>query len=117
MKCVHSILLLLALFACKNEHTGELSSNSSASASQQESSQIFTGVAQMNNDKALFIWDFALSESFSLEGLDVWDEKYLNKKITIRGELVQTEKGKSMIKNWEIIEVGESINFSNRKIQ
>ena len=65
--------------------------------------EIYIGRAVMNNGKAMFIWDFADSEIYYLDGLAKWDEIYLNKKITIEGDLIQ-DNGKSIIKNWKIIE-------------
>jgi len=64
----------------------------------------FVGTAAMNDGQAMFIYDFALSEAFYLDGLTSWDNKYLNKKITIEGVLIQFIDGKSVIKDWKIIE-------------
>jgi hypothetical protein len=75
---------------------------SSQLKSYKKESEIYTGHAVMNNGEAIFIWDFADSEPYYLDGLTKWDEKYLDKKITIEGELVQ-ENAKSIIKNWRII--------------
>jgi hypothetical protein len=64
----------------------------------------FVGTSIMSNDKAMFIWDFADSEAFYLDGLNTWDEKHLNKQITVEGVLIQFIDGKSLIKDWKIIE-------------
>lgn len=64
----------------------------------------FVGTAMVSDDKPLFIWDFADSESFYLDGLKSWDNKYLNKKITVEGVLIQNSVGESVIKDWEIID-------------
>jgi hypothetical protein len=65
---------------------------------------IYEGTAMMSNGKALFIWDFADSEAFYLDGLTSWDSKYLNKKIRVEGVLVQFIDGRSVIKDWKILE-------------
>lgn len=65
---------------------------------------IYVGTATMIDGKAMFICDFALSEAYYLEGLKSWDKKYLNKKITVEGVLNQFIDGKSVIKDWKIIE-------------
>ena len=64
----------------------------------------FVGTAILSDGKAMFIWDFAFSEAFYLDGLNTWDEKYLNKKITVEGVLVQFIDGKSVIKDWKILD-------------
>lgn len=64
----------------------------------------FVGTAILSDGKAMFIWDFADSEAFYFDGLNTWDEKYLNKKITVEGVLIQVIEGKSIIKDWKIIE-------------
>jgi len=64
----------------------------------------FVGIAILRDDKAIFIWDLADSEVFYLDGLNIWDEKYLNKKITVEGKLFQFMGGISLIKDWKIIE-------------
>lgn len=63
----------------------------------------FTGYATMNNNKAVFIWDFADSAIYYLEGLAKWKKKYLNKRITIKGDLI-TEGNNTVFKNWKIVE-------------
>jgi hypothetical protein len=64
----------------------------------------FVGTAVMSEGKAMFIWDFADSEAYYLDGLQAWDSRYLNKKIRVEGVLVQFIDGKSVIKDWKIIE-------------
>lgn len=64
----------------------------------------FVGTATMIDGKAMFICDFVLSEAYYLDGLSSWDNKYLNKKITVEGVLIQFIDGKSVIKDWKIIE-------------
>jgi hypothetical protein len=66
-----------------------------------------TGRTQMNNGNALFVWELGDSEAFYFEGIDQWEEKYLNKKINVKGILVQFIEGKSMLLDWEIIKVEE----------
>jgi len=56
----------------------------------------FVGIAILRDDKAIFIWDLADSEVFYLDGLNIWDEKYLNKKITVEGKLFQFMGGISL---------------------
>lgn len=63
----------------------------------------FTGTALVSDGNPLFIWDFADSEAFYLEGLESWDEKYLDKKITLEGVLIQHIEGKSVIQDWKIL--------------
>ncbi len=63
----------------------------------------FEGTAIMSDGRALFVWDFADSEAFYLDGVSTWDPKYLNKKICVEGELIQFIDGKSVIKNWKIV--------------
>jgi hypothetical protein len=66
--------------------------------------QILTGRTMNINGSAAFIWDFADSEAYYLDGHQPWNEKELDKKITIEGVLVQFEDGKSVLKNWQIVE-------------
>lgn len=63
-----------------------------------------TGTTMNINEQAAFIWDYADSEAYYLDGHDAWTEKELHKKITIEGVLVQFIDGKSVIKAWRIIE-------------
>jgi hypothetical protein len=65
--------------------------------------QVFTGRTTNLNGEAAFIWDFAYSEAYYLEGLDKWDSLSVNKKIKIEGELVQFIEGKSVLRNWKIL--------------
>jgi len=64
---------------------------------------VYEGYAFTINGEAHFIWDFADSQSFILEGLTTWTEKHNNKKITVRGALV-FENDISILKNWIILE-------------
>ena len=64
---------------------------------------IYSGRALNQDGDNYFIWDLADSESFHLEGMGEWDKGFLNKKIWVKGELIQFIDGKSMITDWEII--------------
>jgi len=67
----------------------------------------FLGTAIISDDKPLFVWEFAASEAFYLDGLKSWDNKYLNKTITVEGILTQYIDGVysgSVIKDWKIID-------------
>lgn len=66
--------------------------------------QTFTGRTMNIDCRAAFIWDFADSESYYLDNHQPWNEGELDKKITIDAVLVQFEDGKSVLKNWQIIE-------------
>lgn len=66
----------------------------------------YTGHSLNQNGKALFIWEFADSEMYYLEGIDEWGEYQNNKKITVVGELNQGKKG-AVIKNWIITKIEE----------
>ena len=65
----------------------------------------FVGTAVNINGKPAFIYDYAKSEAYYLDGLENWDAQYLNNKITIEGILIQFIDGKSVIKDWKILEV------------
>ena len=73
----------------------------------------FVGTAIISDSKPLFVWEFADSEAFYLDGLKSWDNKYLNKTITVEGILTQYIDGVysgSVIKDWKIIDnKGEEI--------
>ena len=71
----------------------------------QSTTSAFKGRAQMQKGQALFIPEFADSESFFLKGLKKWEKNYLNKTLTVEGILVQFVEGKSMILDWKIIEI------------
>jgi hypothetical protein len=65
----------------------------------------FVGTAVMSEGKAMFIWDFADSQAFYLDGLQSWDEKYLNRKITVEGVLKEYIDGVysgPVLTNWKI---------------
>jgi hypothetical protein len=67
----------------------------------------FVGTAIMSDGKAMFIWDFADSQAFYLDGLHSWDEKYLNRKIAVEGVLTEYIDGVysgPVLTNWRIIE-------------
>jgi hypothetical protein len=80
-----------------------LSSNELLSYGYKNEIKTFKGTAQMNGGRALFICEFAYSEPYFLNGIENWEEKYLDKTITVKGILVQFVEGKSMILNWEIL--------------
>jgi hypothetical protein len=65
---------------------------------------VYIGRAVNLNGRASFIWDFADSESFLVEGVEIWDEKYLNKKLSIQGILKQYYYG-AVITNSKIIKI------------
>ncbi len=68
--------------------------------------RIFMGSAIISNGKSVFIWDFSDSQAFYLDGLESWDLKYLNKKITIEGILIKYIDGVytvPVIKDWKIL--------------
>ncbi len=64
----------------------------------------FTGVTMVSDGRALFVSDFSDDIAFQLDGIDTWDKKYLDKRITVEGILVQFVEGKSVIKDWKIID-------------
>jgi len=64
----------------------------------------YTGYTANLNGEAAFIWDFADSEIYYLYNAKPWTETELNKKITVSAVLVQFIEGRSVLKNWEIIE-------------
>jgi len=67
----------------------------------------FVGTAMMNDGKPMFVWDLSDSQAFYLDGLKNWDNKYLNKKITVEGILTEYIDGVysgPVIKDWKIIE-------------
>ncbi len=66
--------------------------------------QTMTGRTMNIDGRAAFIWDFADSEAYYLDQHKPWSENELDKKITIDAVLVQFEDGKSVLKNWQIIE-------------
>jgi hypothetical protein len=66
--------------------------------------QRMTGRTMNINGHAAFIWDFADSEAYYLENQQPWNEKELDKQITIEGVLVQFEDGRSILKNWQYVD-------------
>lgn len=67
----------------------------------------FVGTAIISNGKPMFIWEFSDSQAFYLDGLKNWDNKYLNKKITVIGTLTEYIDGVysgPVLKDWKIIE-------------
>ncbi len=67
----------------------------------------FVGRAIISNDIPMFVLEFSDSEAFYIEGLKNWDDKYLNKTITIEGILTHYIDGLysgQVIKDWIIIE-------------
>lgn len=75
-----------------------------------------TGSTMMSDGKALFIYDFADSEAYYLDGVSFWLPEHLNKKITLEGRLIQFIDGKSVIKDWKILEVFTEIEKLDEKI-
>lgn len=71
----------------------------------QDREYTYRGHAMMNAGNALFIWEFADSEPYFLDGIEVWDEKYNDKTLTVKGKLIQFVNGKSMLMDWEILKV------------
>jgi hypothetical protein len=74
---------------------------------QNKQRRTFTGTAGVSDGKPIFIWDFADSQAFYLDGLSSWDPKYLNKKITVEGILKEYIDGVysgPVIYDWKIIE-------------
>lgn len=74
---------------------------------QRNERRTFVGRAIISNDIPMFVWEFSDSEAFYIEGLENWDDKYLNKTITIEGILTYYIDGLysgQVIKDWEIIE-------------
>lgn len=64
----------------------------------------YTGTTLNIDGRAAFIWDFAGSEAYYLDEHPAWNAKEVDQKITINGVLVQFENGRSVLKNWEIID-------------
>ena len=73
---------------------------------QRNERRTFVGRAIISNDIPMFVWEFSDSEAFYIEGLENWDDKYLNKTITIEGILTYYIDGLysgQVIKDWKII--------------
>ncbi|MDA3910339.1 MAG: hypothetical protein PF448_03135 [Bacteroidales bacterium] len=66
--------------------------------------QIFNGTAVNIDNQAAFISDLACSEAYYLDKRKPWSEAELNNRIVIEAVLIQTNIGKSVLKNWQIIE-------------
>jgi hypothetical protein len=66
--------------------------------------QRMTGRTMNIDGRAAFIWDFADSEAYYLDQQQPWNEKELDKKITIEGVLIQFEDGRSVVKNWMYVD-------------
>lgn len=64
----------------------------------------YKGSTLNQEDEALFIWDFADSESYRLNGIKHWSTAYTDKQIEVAGNLVHNESG-SVIYDWEILNV------------
>ncbi len=76
-------------------------------ASEKSKRRTFVGTAIMSDGKPMFVWEFTDSESFYIDGLKSWDDKYLNKTITIEGILTHYIDGLysgQVIKDWKIID-------------
>lgn len=65
---------------------------------------LYTGHTANINGEAAFVSDLADSEAYYLYNAKAWAETELNKKIRINAVLVQFIDGKSVLKNWEILE-------------
>jgi hypothetical protein len=64
---------------------------------------IFRGKTMNIGGRAAFIYEFADSEAFFLDGKeDEWKMSELNKEIKIEAVLVQDRTGCSVLKNWKI---------------
>ncbi|NJO88875.1 MAG: hypothetical protein HC831_07895 [Chloroflexia bacterium] len=66
--------------------------------------QRFKGRLTNNFGKAAFVWEFADSEVYYLEGKDIWSEEMVGKEVVIEAVLVQTRKSAGILKKWRIIE-------------
>lgn len=64
----------------------------------------YKGTTFNQDNQAAFIYEFADSELFFLDNKEPWPENELNKEIVIDAVLVQFINGKSVLKNWEIID-------------
>lgn len=105
-------MVYFCLFLNVNLFSQEVSINIPTSGER----RIFTGSTQMSQGKALFIYDFADSEPYYLDGVTNWDSNHLNRKLTVEGILVQFIDGKSVIKDWKIIEAFTLIEKLDEKI-
>jgi hypothetical protein len=66
--------------------------------------QLFNGTAVNIDNQAAFISDLACSEAYYLDKKKPWKEEELNNRIAIEAVLIQTHRGKSVLKNWQIVE-------------
>lgn len=64
----------------------------------------YTGATININGQAAFIWEFADSEAYYLDNHQPWSDEELDKTITIEAFLVQFVNGKSVLKNWIILD-------------
>lgn len=65
--------------------------------------QTFKGSPINIDNQAAFIYEFAHSEAFYLDKKEPWTTEELNKEIEIEAVLVQFIDGKSVLKNWTLI--------------
>lgn len=66
--------------------------------------EVMTGRTMNIDGQAAFVYDYADSEAYYLDGHKQWTKEELDKKITIEAVLVQFIDGKSVLKAWTIIE-------------
>ena len=67
--------------------------------------QEFTGTPKSRDGTPIFSGDYSYSEPYFLNNAKEWEQRYLNKEVTVKGILIQFVEGKSMILDWEIIRV------------
>lgn len=65
---------------------------------------LYEGSIRNIEGRAAFIWDFADSEAYYLDGHEPWKDEELDKRIKIRAVLFQFIDGRSVLRDWEIIE-------------
>lgn len=63
----------------------------------------FYGNPKSTTDNPVFFGEFSYSEPYFLYGEKKWEERYINKKVVVRGILFQFVEGKSTILDWEIV--------------
>lgn len=64
--------------------------------------QRMTGYTLNVGGQAHFVWEFADSESYRLEGRVPWTQEEEHQKITVEGVLLQNETG-SVLKDWKMV--------------